>query len=60
MDPHLSPDGSMLAYVKDKELYVLCLANWQIQQLTFGARGYAKVSLSFQFLLACCMQCIFQ
>ncbi|MQL80957.1 hypothetical protein Taro_013410 [Colocasia esculenta] len=42
LDPHLSPDGSMLAYVKDDELHILNLSNGEPKQLTFGARGNAK------------------
>ncbi|XP_039143133.1 dipeptidyl aminopeptidase 4 [Dioscorea cayenensis subsp. rotundata] len=42
IDPHLSPDGSMLAYVKDDELHVLHLSNGEAKQLSFGARGNAK------------------
>ncbi|KAJ8771300.1 hypothetical protein K2173_026477 [Erythroxylum novogranatense] len=39
IDPHLSPDGTMLAYVKDGELYVLHLLNNETKQLTYGAQG---------------------
>lgn len=39
IDPHLSPDGTMLAYVKDSELHVLNLLYNQGKQLTFGAKG---------------------
>ncbi|KAK1326510.1 hypothetical protein QJS10_CPA01g01904 [Acorus calamus] len=42
IDPHLSPDGSMLAYVRDDELYVLNLLFGEPKQITFGARGYGK------------------
>lgn len=39
IDPHLSPDGSMLAYVRDYELHVLNLSDSKSKQLTFGADG---------------------
>ncbi|XP_058100440.1 uncharacterized protein LOC131245182 [Magnolia sinica] len=42
IDPHLSPDGSMLAYVRDDELHVLNLSYGEPKQLTSGARGNAK------------------
>lgn len=52
IDPHLSPDGSMLAYVKDDELHVLHLSNGEAKQLSFGARGNAKVWFS-SFWVVC-------
>ncbi|XP_065877854.1 uncharacterized protein [Euphorbia lathyris] len=39
IDPHLSPDGTMLAYVEDSELHVLNFFSDEIKQLTFGANG---------------------
>ncbi|KAL6132150.1 hypothetical protein ACLB2K_070521 [Fragaria x ananassa] len=39
IDPHLSPDGTMLGYVKDSELHVLNLLCNESKQLTVGARG---------------------
>ncbi|XP_015934351.1 uncharacterized protein LOC107460501 [Arachis duranensis] len=39
IDPHLSPDGSMLAYVRDWELHVLNLLTNESKQLTHGAAG---------------------
>ena len=45
IDPHLSPDGNMLAYVKDTELHVLNLSSGEVKQLTFGAKGNSKVTL---------------
>ncbi|CAN1250682.1 Dipeptidyl aminopeptidase 4 [Linum perenne] len=39
IDPHLSPDGSMLAYVRDNELHVLSLLSNESLQLTSGANG---------------------
>ncbi|KAA8540038.1 hypothetical protein F0562_026730 [Nyssa sinensis] len=41
IDPHLSPDGTMLAYVRDYELHVLNLLYNESKQLTFGAKGNA-------------------
>lgn len=38
IDPHLSPDGSMLAYVRDHELHVLNLFTNESKQLTHGAK----------------------
>ncbi|KAE9608869.1 hypothetical protein Lal_00020036 [Lupinus albus] len=38
IDPHLSPDGSMLAYVRDSELRVLNLLTNESKQLTNGAK----------------------
>ncbi|XAR52212.1 Dipeptidyl-peptidase IV [Bertholletia excelsa] len=39
IDPHPSPDGTMLAFVKDHELHVLNLLNNDLKQLTHGADG---------------------
>uniref|UniRef100_A0A2P2L8S3 Uncharacterized protein MANES_01G183000 n=1 Tax=Rhizophora mucronata TaxID=61149 RepID=A0A2P2L8S3_RHIMU len=39
IDPHLSPDGTMLAYVRDGELQVLNLLYNEQKQLTYGAQG---------------------
>ncbi|XP_054799097.1 uncharacterized protein LOC129303663 isoform X1 [Prosopis cineraria] len=39
IDPHLSPDGSMLAYVRDSELRVLDMFNNELKQLTHGAKA---------------------
>lgn len=47
IDPHLSPDGSMLAYVKDYELHIQNLTSGEQKQLTFGARGNLKVIIFF-------------
>lgn len=43
IDPHLSPDGSMLAFVRDYELHVLNLSDNEPKQLTFGADGNTLV-----------------
>ncbi|KAL8519498.1 hypothetical protein ACS0TY_010432 [Phlomoides rotata] len=37
IDPHVSPDGNMLAYVSDNELHVLDFLYNMSKQLTFGA-----------------------
>ncbi|KAJ4839185.1 hypothetical protein Tsubulata_012937 [Turnera subulata] len=39
IDPHLSPDGTMLAYVRDYELHVLNILYNESKQLTHGAEG---------------------
>ncbi|KAF2291891.1 hypothetical protein GH714_036013 [Hevea brasiliensis] len=39
IDPHLSPDGTILGYVKDSELHVLNLLYNEPKQLTHGAQG---------------------
>ncbi|KAB2596804.1 dipeptidyl peptidase 8-like [Pyrus ussuriensis x Pyrus communis] len=39
IDPHLSPDGTMVGYVRDCELHVLNLLYNESIQLTYGARG---------------------
>ncbi|XP_027110083.1 uncharacterized protein [Coffea arabica] len=39
IDPHISPDGTMLAYVRDSELHVLNLLYNDSKQLTSGADG---------------------
>ncbi|XP_027159606.1 uncharacterized protein LOC113761012 [Coffea eugenioides] len=39
IDPHISPDGTMLAYVRDSELHVLNLLYNDSKQLTSSADG---------------------
>lgn len=39
IDPHISPDGTKLAYVKDNELNVFDLIHNKSKQLTSGANG---------------------
>ncbi|XWS61326.1 hypothetical protein CRYUN_Cryun07bG0116800 [Craigia yunnanensis] len=39
INPHLSPDGTMLAYIRDYELHVLNLLYNEQRQLTYGANG---------------------
>lgn len=46
IDPHVSPDGTMLAYVRDGELYVLNLFHNESKQLTSGADGSNLVSIN--------------
>ncbi|KAG6534394.1 hypothetical protein ZIOFF_008280 [Zingiber officinale] len=46
IDPHLSPDGSMLAYVKDDELHVLNPFGGEPKQLTFGAIANRKLDIT--------------
>ncbi|KAG8381141.1 hypothetical protein BUALT_Bualt06G0091600 [Buddleja alternifolia] len=41
IDPHISPDGTMLAYVRDNELHVLNLLYNMSKQLTVGANENA-------------------
>lgn len=41
IDPRLSPDGSLLCYVRDNELHVMNLMSNETKQLTFGANGNA-------------------
>ena len=46
LEPKLSPDGSLVAYVRDCELYCISTdaSSWppHARQLTFDARGYAN------------------
>lgn len=44
VDPHLSPDGTMLAYVRNNELHALDLLYNKSKRLTSGANGTTKVS----------------
>ncbi|KAJ6976691.1 dipeptidyl aminopeptidase 4-like isoform X1 [Populus alba x Populus x berolinensis] len=39
IDPHVSPDGTMLAYIRESELHVLNLLYNESKQLTHGAQG---------------------
>jgi dipeptidyl-peptidase 4 len=47
IDPHLSPNGSMIAYVRDDELHVLDFSDGETRQLTYGARESKKVICLF-------------
>lgn len=49
MDSHLSPDGSMLAFVKDGELHVMNLSYNEVRQLTVGANTNISVNLHLLF-----------
>ena len=49
IDPHVSPDGTMLAYIRDSELHVLNFLDNKSKQLTHGAQGNTVVS--FQLLV---------
>ena len=40
--PRMSPDGTLVAYVADAELYVVSADGGASRQLTFGARGTGK------------------
>jgi dipeptidyl-peptidase-4 len=42
LNPHFSPDGSLVAYVQDSELYVVSADGGSPRQLTSGARGTGK------------------
>ena len=42
IDPHLSPDGSVVAFVRDAELHVASVDGGEILQITHGARGTGK------------------
>ncbi|KAG8070567.1 hypothetical protein GUJ93_ZPchr0006g41716 [Zizania palustris] len=43
IDPHLSPDGSMIAYVQDYELHTVGFTDGQSKQLTYGAGESGKI-----------------
>ncbi|KAG0498231.1 hypothetical protein HPP92_002922 [Vanilla planifolia] len=42
IDPHLSPDGSLVAYVRDDELFVLDLRGGEPRKLTYCAKENGK------------------
>ena len=42
LNPQLSPDGSMVAFVRDAELYVASVDGGETRQITHGARGTGK------------------
>lgn len=58
IDPHLSPDGSMLAYVRDCELHVLNLLSNESKQLTHGAKEHGLVSSTLGCSLLYVTKCI--
>ena len=41
-NPTLSPDGSMIAFIRDAEVYVVPVEGGAPRQITFGARGTGK------------------
>lgn len=53
IDPHLSPDGSMIAYVRDCELHVVNMYHDGIKQLTHGAKENGLVSFSGWVNISC-------
>lgn len=53
IDPRLSPNGLLLAYVRESELHVLNLLKNQTQQLTNGANGSTLVSKALLLDCSC-------
>lgn len=56
IDPHISPDGTMISFVRDRELHILHLLHNEQHQLTDGAIDNAMVSLNMDtmsFLYLC-------
>jgi dipeptidyl-peptidase-4 len=50
LDPQLAPDGSMVAFVQDDELYVCPLDGGSPRQLTSGARGTGRTNGLAEFV----------
>ncbi|XP_076957821.1 uncharacterized protein LOC143633390 [Bidens hawaiensis] len=50
VDPHLSPDGTMLAYVKNHELNALDLLCNRSKRLTSGANGTTKTHAVAEYI----------
>lgn len=50
VDPHLSPDGTMLAYVRDHELHALDLLYNRSKRLTSGANGTTKTHAVAEYI----------
>ncbi|XP_026658569.2 dipeptidyl aminopeptidase 4 isoform X2 [Phoenix dactylifera] len=50
IDPHLSPDGSMLAFVRDDELHVFNLSDGETKQVTIGAKGNGKTHALAEYI----------
>jgi dipeptidyl-peptidase-4 len=44
LDPRFSPDGELVAYVQDAELYVISAQGGEPVQITHGARGTGKTN----------------
>ncbi|CAI0541471.1 unnamed protein product [Linum tenue] len=59
IDPHLSPDGSILAYVRDSELHVLNLLHNESIQLTSDSKGH-QVSVEILFIVELTFLCFLQ
>lgn len=58
IDPRVSPDGSMLAYVRDDELHVFNFLDNMSKELTSGANGDSLVCVPFHFILLLCLASI--
>lgn len=59
IDPHLSSDGTMIAFVRDCELHVLNLLINEQRQLTHGANGNTVVSANLSVIARgniCCFK----
>nr|XP_043632888.1 dipeptidyl aminopeptidase 4 [Erigeron canadensis] len=50
VDPHLSPDGTMLAYIKNHELHALDLLYNRSKRLTSGANGTTKMHAVAEYI----------
>lgn len=50
VDPHLSPDGTMLAYVRNNELHALDLLYNRSKRLTSGANGSTKTHAVAEYI----------
>ncbi|KAL4575739.1 hypothetical protein LXL04_011823 [Taraxacum kok-saghyz] len=50
IDPHLSPDGTMLAYVRNHELHALDLLYNRSKRLTSGANGTTKTHAVAEYI----------
>lgn len=50
VDPHLSPDGTMLAYVRNHELHALDLLYNRSKRLTSGANGTTKTHAVAEYI----------
>ncbi|KAK1421448.1 hypothetical protein QVD17_23788 [Tagetes erecta] len=50
IDPHLSPDGTMLAYVRNHELHALDLLYNKSKRLTSGANGTTKTHAVAEYI----------
>ncbi|XP_071706088.1 uncharacterized protein [Rutidosis leptorrhynchoides] len=50
VDPRLSPDGTMLAYVTNNELHVLDLLYYRSKRLTSGANGTTKTHAVAEYI----------